>query len=357
MGGRRGRRISLEDRTYALKRVSEVRQSGCKLETACSVLELSPRTLMRWKSCNSGDKRRGPLLSPRHKLSLEEKAKIVEIAVSPEFRDKPVAQIVPALADKGVYVASESSFHRVLKEHKLNAHRGRSKPPQKRKTPTPLVATMPNQIYSWDITYLKTSVAGRFFYLYCFMDIYSRKIVGYRVYDAENSENAAKLLKSICTQEQIKPGQVTLHSDNGSPMKGATMLATLQKLGVMPSFSRPAVSNDNPYSESLFKTTKYCHFYPSKPFESVDAAMSWVARFSHWYNEEHLHSGIRYVTPGSKHRGEDVAILEKRKAVYQAAKERKPERWSNKTREWSCITEVLLNPLKEKTNLDKQMAA
>ncbi len=151
--------------------------------------------------------------------------------------------------------------------------------------------------------------------------------------------------------------EFTLHSDNGGPMKGATMLATLKRLGVIPSFSRPSVSDDNPFSESLFKTTKYCPQYPSKPFESIFGALEWVRTFVSWYNEEHLHSGIRFVTPGSRHRGEDIGMLEARHLVYETSKKRNPSRWSSKTRNWDHIKKVFLNCLKEKTDSCNKIAA
>lgn len=300
--------------------------------------------------------RRGPVTTPANKLTDGERQRILDIVNSPEFRDKSPAQIVPLLADKRDYVASESSFYRVLKAAGLSAHRGRSKPPT-RKKPKELVATGPNQVYSWDITYLKSAVAGMFFYLYFFMDVYSRKIVGYAVHDEQSSEFASDLINDICATERINRDQLSLHSDNGSPMKGATMLATLQRLGVMPSFSRPSVSNDNPYSEALFKTAKYCPQYPTKPFESKQEALAWVSDFVQWYNEEHLHSGIRFVTPASRHRGEDVEILANRHRVYEDAKRRRPERWSGSTRNWNHIGEVLLNCLKGKLNSCNKIAA
>ena len=176
------------------------------------------------------------------------------------------------------------------------------------------------------------------------MDIFSRKIVGWQIYETESSELAAEVMRDICERENIAPGQVVLHSDNGSPMKGATMLATLQALGVMPSFSRPAVSNDNPYSESLFKTMKYRPIYPRRAFESLQVARLWVSQFVQWYNHEHRHSAIRFVTPGERHAGLDVALLSKRVEVYEAAKARHPERWSGATRNWQPIKAVYLNP-------------
>ena len=180
------------------------------------------------------------------------------------------------------------------------------------------------------------------------MDIYSRKIVGWQVYEEESSALAADLMTYICQREDIKKNQVTLHSDNGSPMKGATMLATLQALGIIPSFSRPSVSNDNPYSESLFRTLKYRPEYPDSAFENLTAARAWVTGFVDWYNNEHLHSSIKFVTPQQRHTGEERKILENRKQVYKQAKLNNPTRWSGDIRNWDQINHVYLNPEKEK---------
>ena len=177
-----------------------------------------------------------------------------------------------------------------------------------------------------------------------FLDIFSRKIVGWQVYETESSALASEVMRDICEREHIAPDQVVLHSDNGSPMKGATMLATLQSLGVMPSFSRPAVSNDNPYSESLFKTLKYRSDYLSRAFENLFAARQWVGTFVHWYNHEHCHSAIRFVTPHERHAGQDTALLSKRVDVYEAAKAKHPQRWSGPTRNWQPVQVVHLNP-------------
>ena len=145
-------------------------------------------------------------------------------------------------------------------------------------------------------------------------------------------------MRDICAREAIAPDQVVLHSDNGSPMKGATMLATLQALGVMPSFSRPSVSNDNPYSESLFRTLKYRPTYPLTAFEDLTTARQWVSTFVDWYNNEHRHSAIRFVTPAQRHDGLDVALLQKRIEVYEAARNERPERWSGDTRNWQHVS-------------------
>ncbi len=230
-----------------------------------------------------------------------------------------------------------------MRDAKQIKHRGLTKAPS-RNRPEPLTATGPNQVWSWDITYLASDVKGLFYYLYLFLDIFSRKIVGWEVYEIQTAELAQKVVAKTCLREQIPKDQLRLHSDNGSPMKGASMLATLERLGVMPSFSRPSVSNDNAYSESTFRTLKYNSRVPSKPFESVESAREWVAQFVDWYNLEHRHSSIKFVTPDQRHRGEDVEILAGRDQVYQTARERHPLRWSGSTRNWDPMGPVSLNP-------------
>jgi transposase InsO family protein len=178
------------------------------------------------------------------------------------------------------------------------------------------------------------------------MDVFSKSIVGWACYEEESSVHASELMQDICWRENIKPQQVTLHSDNGGPMKGSTMLAMLQQLGVTPSFSRPAVSNDNPYSEALFKTLKYRPDNALKSFADVASASAWVERFVNWYQHEHRHSAIRFVTPAQRHAGLDRSILARRESVYVSARLRHPERWTNGTRNWKPVTVVHLNPEK-----------
>ena len=260
-------------------------------------------------------------------------------------------QIVPSLADRGEYAGSESTFYRILKAEEMLNHRGRTKAKQTQR-PKAYEATKPNQLYSWDITYLLSTCRGEYFYLYLFLDLFSRKIVGHEVHDREGMDLSSLLLQKICVDEGIEKDQLHLHADNGGSMKGATMLATMQWLGVVPSFSRPSVSNDNPFSESMFKTLKYCPTYPSKPFENIEVARDWVNKFVAWYNIEHLHSGINFVTPNSKHEGKDIEILKNRNNIYLNAKENNPNRWSGKTRNWNPITCVKLNNLKRENTSD-----
>lgn len=327
--------------------IQEAINSGARKYKACEHIGLNVRTYQRWFDNEKKvreDARKFREFTPPNKLSPAEEDLIVATVNSAEFADKSPHQIVPILADRGVYLASESTFYRVLRARELLTHRHATKPATKVEKPKELVAEQPNQIWSWDITYLATTILGQFFYLYLFIDIFSRKIVGWQIFTEENSEHASALMLDICRRENIPPHQLTLHSDNGSPMKGATMLATLQQLGVTPSRSRPSVSNDNAYSESCFKTLKYRPDYPSKPFDSLAAARTCVEQFVVWYNTQHRHSAIRFVTPEQRHRGEDVAILKQRKRVYQMAKLVNPFRWSGDTRNWNWIPKVSLNP-------------
>jgi len=225
--------------------------------------------------------------------------------------------------------------------------------PTKRNSLKELKASGSNEVWSWDITYLKTSIKGMFYYLYLFMDIWSRKIVGWNIFEEQNSENARGIIGNLELNIDLK--NIHLHSDNGSPMKGATFLSTLQWLGIIPSFSRPSCSNDNPYSESLFKTIKYKISYP-KQFNNIDESKRWMEAFVHWYNNEHRHSGIKYVTPEERHSGKDKEILKKRLKTYQEAKKKNPARWINdKIRDWNWIEVEILNPNKITKNENNKM--
>ncbi len=289
---------------------------------------------------------------PLNKLSEEESAKILEIATSKEFVDKSPHQIVPALADRCEYLASESTFYRILKANRMVTHRGASAPKAVRR-PRGFETSKPGELFTWDITYLRSSVRGQYYYLYIFLDVFSRKIMGWEVHERESADYSSRLLKKICKSEKIDSKSLIVHSDNGSPMKGATMQITMQRLGILPSFSRPSVSDDNPFSEALFKTMKYCPQYPSDPFVTLQAARTWVSDFVRWYNEEHYHSGISFTTPSSRHEGKDEEILQNRREIYELAKQRRPERWSKNTRNWDKVETVRLNWLKDDSHCDK----
>jgi transposase InsO family protein len=298
----------------------------------------------RWEAQQVGDDRRaGPRHTPDNKLTDAERKTILKTVNQPEYADRSPKEIVPMLADQGIYLGSESSMYRILRAEDQLTHRAASRPGKSR-PPREHVATGPNQVWSWDITYLRSSVAGIFYYLYLVVDVWSRKIVAAAVHATESGEHASNLIESACQREKVDPKSLVLHADNGGPMKGATLLVTLQRLGILPSFSRPHVSDDNPYSEALFRTVKYHPSYPGRPFSSLEDARAWVDRFVSWYNEEHRHSGIKFVTPSQRHSGQDAHILSERTRLYRQARNRHPERWSGSIRDWSRVETVRLNP-------------
>lgn len=324
--------------------VDEAVRGGARQAKACDALGLDARTLQRWRREGARDDlRAGPKSAPGNALTARERQQVLELANRPEYRDLSPKQIVPLLADEGQYVASESSFYRILRAEGQVQHRERSQPAQHSR-PRELVATAPNQVWSWDITYLLTPVKGDFHYLYMALDVFSRKIVGWEVHECESADNAGRLIAEACRREGVQAEQVTLHQDNGSPMRCGTFLALLQNLGVAASFSRPGVSDDNPFSEALFRTLKYRPEYPDSPFATIEVAREHVRRFVDWYNTLHLHGSIHFVTPASRHAGKDVEILERRQRVYAQARARRPERWSRGIRDWSRIERVVLNP-------------
>jgi putative transposase len=326
--------------------IEEAVVAGARRAPACQLVGLSARSVERWRAGpddTAEDARHGPRHAPANKLSSAERRTLLDTVNAATFRELTPHQIVPRLADLGCYLASESTIYRVLRAEQLLAHRGRAKAPVRR-APRAHIATGPDQVWTWDITYLRTPVRGLFLYLYLMMDIWSRKVVGWAVHEVEAADLAATLFTATCRAHHLDPRGIVLHADNGGPMKGATMVVTLERLGVLASFSRPNVSNDNPFSESLFRTLKYRPEYPTQPFVDLAAARTWVGTFVRWYNTTHLHSAIRFVTPEDRHAGRDTALLAARHAVYAAARTRRPERWSGRTRNWDPITDVTLNP-------------
>ena len=342
--------IGLEDRQTLARDIDVAHTAGARLKLACETAGIEVRTLQRWKAFDglvSGDGRpQAVRATPSHALSEAERARVLAVANEPRFASVPPARIVPMLADEGVYLASESTFSRVLKDHGQTAHRGRAKAPKAIRPPTTHIATEPRQVWCWDMTYLPAQVLGRWFHLYLILDLYSRKIVGWEVHDSDHADHAAHLVRRAALAEGIaamgtKP---VLHGDNGSTLKATTVLAMLNWLGVKPSYSRPRVSDDNAYAESLFRTAKYRPEFPTKGFVDLDCARAWAADFVRWYNFDHRHSGIRYVSPAQRHAGDDHAILAARHALYSKARELNPARWSGDTRNWSPIGAVTLNP-------------
>ena len=350
--------IALEDRCSLAQDIQDARDGGARLKQVCDVAGIDARTLQRWNAqegLTNGDGRPAALRpTPSHALSVDERAKLLNVANEARFCAVPPARIVPMLADEGVYLASESTFARVLRAHGQTAHRGRAKAPRAKRPPTTHIATGARQVWCWDMTYLPATVIGRWFHLYLILDLYSRKIVGWEVHANDSSDHAVHLVRRTALSEGIAALAVkpVLHGDNGSTLKATTVLAMLEWLGVKPSYSRPRVSDDNAYAESLFRTAKYRPEFPAKGFATLEAARQWGAAFVHWYNVEHKHSGIRFVSPQQRHAGEDHAILGARHSLYTQAKARNPARWARNTRDWSPIGPVTLNPERDSIILE-----
>ena len=343
---------SAPDRQDIIALITEAVDAGAREGVACSELGLHPRTYQRWQGADGEimqDLR--PLAErprPANSLSEDERDQIVATCNAAEFASLPPSQIVPRLADRGTYIASESSFYRVLRQRGQNHRRGRVRAATRSKPPATFEAKGPRQVWSWDITWLPGPVLGLFYYLYLIEDIFSRKIIGWEVHACESAELAALLLERAVWAEGCLTSPLALHADNGSAMKGATMKTTMERLGVIASFSRPRVSNDNPFSEALFRTCKYVPSWPARGFATIEKARAWVHAFVRWYNTEHRHSAIRFVTPDARHRGEDRALLSTRHELYQAARARHPARWSGNTRNWDPVGSVWLNPERPK---------
>jgi len=298
----------------------------------CDILEISQRTIERWrKAPGIGDLRRGPNTKP-NAYSEQERAQILERINQEDYVDMCPAQIVCHETDKGNYLASESTMYRILNDAKQNKKRGRAAAPKPRPKPE-LVAHQPNKVWVWDITYLPLHTRGKHVYLYWVMDLFSRKIVGFKVCEVESMDESSQMIEKLVVGMGLVESGLILHSDNGGPMKGSTMKWTLDKLKVHQSLSRPGVSNDNAHCESSFHTLKYRPGYPCS-MEDLEQWNAWVTQFVKWYNEEHMHSGIGYVTAQQRYEGTDVEVLRRRRQVYAQARAGNPKRWSGAPRLW-----------------------
>jgi len=341
--------ISHPDRQQVIGLIEQAKREGARLHKACAEIGISVRTYQRWRrgGVRADGRPTATRPSPSNTLSSAEREQILAICNAPEFASLPPGQIVPKLADRGEYIASESSFYRVLRAAKQQHHRGRSQAARVRGPAPSHCAKGPNQVWVWDVSWMPGPATGVFYYLHLILDLYSRKIVGWEVYLNESGTNAVALVRQAVLSERCLLSPLVLHADNGSPQKANILRVTLEKLGIEPSYSRPRVSNDNAFAEAMFRTTKYRPDYPHKGFETLQAAREWMSVFATWYNNDHCHRGIRYVPPSVRHAGGDTAMLEQRDVVYQAARARHPQRWSGSTRNWSPAGPVWLAPSQE----------
>ena len=328
-----------------LELISEAQASGARLAPACRVLGISARTIERWRADpEAGDRRCGPQRRPSNALSPAEEAQVVTVLTSSRYAGLSPKQLVPQLADEGLYLASESTMYRVQRRHGLRTKKRTTARTQVTRASTVHQATRPEPgvelghhlaaDHGARLVPVPLSHHGR-------LEPSHRRLAhrGTRV-----GRVAAALITQSCSDGNVDPRGLVLHSDNGTPMRGSTMISTLQWLGVVPSFSRPHVSDDNPYSEALFRTLKHTPAYPRLPFADLASANRWVARFVDWYNGTHRHSAIRYVTPDQRHHGRERAVLASRHELYERARRANPERWSGSTRNWLPVELVVLNP-------------
>lgn len=316
-----------------------------RLSVLCRHIGVSDRTIQRWNLYGVDDKRKGAEKQVVRKLTEAERDKIYCVACSEDFKDMNPHEIYNSLLDKGIYLASESSFYRILRSHEAIIHRSETKEGSSRKKPDELKATAKNQVWMWDITWIKTEVQGLYYYAYVIEDLFDRSIVGWAIYENESDEYAKELFELVTQKENAHP--LFIHSDNGNAMKGITLVAFYYRLGIVPSFSRPRVSDDNPYIESFFKTLKYSCGYP-KFFTSIEHARRWFADFIDWYNKSHMHSGLQYVTPHQKRNGEHHVIFTHRNEIISKAKQKYPERWGNReARTYRVHATEVLNPTRE----------
>lgn len=344
---------SLSDRRNAVALIREAQSNGARLKPACMLLGLGIRTFQRWTQGGhlKQDQRPGARRpEPRNKLSEQERQAVLDTCNQPMYQSAAPAFIVADQLDRGRYLASESTVYRILRANEQMNHRGRQQAPKPKGPATTHTANGPNQLWCWDITWLPGPARGTWYYLYLIMDVFSRKIVGQEVHLAEQGGLASELIEKTFWREQLVRRQqpLVLHSDNGSPMKASTFLEKLYDLGITPSRSRPRVSNDNAFSEALFKTLKFRPGFPAEGFQTLAEAREWVQGFVDWYNTEHRHSALRYVTPEQRHNGQATAILAQRQELIEKARQANPERWKQNTQRLVLPEQVQLNPDRSK---------
>ena len=325
------------------------------LQPACSALGVSRATLYRQRTRRVETPLEGRSHPPPLSLDGEERQAVVDQLHATRFMDASPHTIHATLLDEGQYLCSVRTMYRILaQEGELKERRNVCRHPQYAKPE--LMATAPNQLWSWDITKLKGPVTWTYFYLYVILDVFSRYTVGWMVASRESATLAKKLIRETCAKQGIPREQLTLHADRGSSMKSKAVALLLADLGVTKTHSRPHVSNDNPFSESQFKTLKYRPEFPQR-FGSLQDARSFCRPFFDWYNTEHRHAGIAFMTPENVHYGRATQILETRSAALDAAFAAHPERFKGKRPVPESLPEaVWINPPADE-NTDQEEVA
>lgn len=307
---------------------------------ACDVVGVPRSSWYRWQN-EDGEKKKRP--SPARTLSEEECHEIREVLNSERFCNLSPRQVYATLLDEGTYYCHWSTMYRILAEHD-EVHERRNQLTHPTYTKPQLLATGPNQLWSWDITKFRTNFRLTYYYLYVILDVYSRYVTGWLLAHGESEQLAHKLITDTCHKQNISPHQLTLHADRGASMTAKSVEQLLNDLNVTKSHSRPYTPNDNPFSEAQFKTLKYRHSYPQR-FESFEQAQLWTQQFFQWYNHEHYHSALNLMTPASVHYGEHQQVRAKRMAVLQQAYLNHPERFVHGSPHIPPLSEkVWINP-------------
>ncbi len=292
------------------------------LTTACEVLQMPRSSVYRARQPKAAS---SPKLEPVRALSAAERDQVHHTLNSERFADQAPREVYAQLLDEGIYLCSTRTMYRVLAEHaEVRERRDQLRHPAYSKPE--LLATRPNQVWSWDITQLRAPVKWTSYDLYVLLDIFSRYVVGWLIAERESGSLAELLIAEACAKQQITPDQLTIHADNGGPMIAKPVTLLMTDLGVSPSHSRPHLSNDNPFSEAQFKTMKYQPAYPERFGSRVDAR-TWAQTFFPWYNDEHHHSGIGFMTPAAVHYGEAARLFANRQQTLSVAYAAHPERF------------------------------
>lgn len=298
------------------------------IQSACTALEINRACFYRWQARRKSSLPEISRPRPPLALSTGERQKAIDLLDSERFMDQAPRAVYATLLDEGIYICSVRTMYRILAaEGEVRERRNQRQHPQYIKPE--LLATKPNQVWSWDITKLKGPAKWTMFYLYVIMDIFSRYVVGWMVATKESSELAKRLIADTYRKQGIEPGQLTIHADRGSSMKSKTVAFLLADLGVTKTHSRPHVSDDNPYSEAQFKTLKYRPDFPQR-FGSIEDSRTFCQSFFKWYNSEHYHSGIAMLTPESVHYGDADQIMKTRTQALKLAFEANPSRFKGK---------------------------
>jgi len=295
---------------------------------ACAALNVSRATAYRHRAAAKGSAKVARLRASPRALVTAERDRVLQVLAQPEHADRAVAQVYASLLDSSLYLCSIRTMYRILKANgAVRERRDQLRHPNY--TKPELLATRPNQVWSWDITKLLGPVKWTYFYLYVLMDIFSRYVVGWMVASCEAAQLARVLITDACERQGIQEGQLTIHADRGSPMIAKSTTLLFADLGIVKSHSRPHVSDDNPFSESLFKTVKYRPDFPDR-FGSQEHARSHCQPLFHWYNEEHRHSSLALLTPADVHHGRGDQILAARDRVLATACAANPQRFVNR---------------------------